>query len=804
MLRVAFRHRRACLAGAAVLAVLSGVLLAFVSVDANVLNLFPQEGDAIRAFQTYLTAFGRLDRVYLVVEAPPDRVIDDFETDIGAYVQALRAIPDVREVDDGQRQERAGWRYLLDRQLLLLDERRLDAVLARFRPPALDQALADARTRLTVPSSGMRTLVQEDPLDVLGAVRSSLAVGPLAGTLRASDDGYVSADGRARLIMLEPTQPPFNSTFARELNARLEAAARATLPALLTVQDAGGYRIAAESEAIIKTESWTNGLGSLAGILLLMTLVFRSLRPIVPILLPIVLASLATIAIYGTVRPLSVAAAGSAAILFGIGVDHTLLLYIRSLERRRAGDAEVTLPDALATAAGGIAIAVTTTAATFFGLLVVDLPALRDLGRVGGFGVLMCGVIGLLLLPALLPHWGSAAPRPIETPWLARLVQRRRRAILLIAAFATVVLAPAAINVKLTPTVDALAPPSRSAHLEREIAERFELPHDALFAVAAGGALAPLLDVHADLARAVRSRAADLDVIGVAHLLPPADVQTRAATRIAAAELDPGSVERDLTAAAARAGFRDGAFAPFVDRLPSLLDRSQRLTLEGYAGAGLGHVLSPFVAAEPGRFVTVSYLYPRTADAARVAADVVRETGGGLILTSVGLVNAELAARFGPEFLKGAVVGLAAVIVLVVAGFGSFRAGLWALAPVALGLLWAAGILGLTGVTLDLFSVFGVLMCVGIGVDYGVHLWHRQGQHGADGQTVALTRTAPAILLSGTTSMIGFGSLIASSYAPLHALGVVTTIAIGACLIAALLVVPAMQLGPPARFGEPG
>src|SRR5690606_32760323 len=117
----------------------------------------------------------------------------------------------------------------------------------------------------------------------------------------------------------------------------------------------------------------------------------------------------------------------------------------------------------------------------------------------GGIGILMCGVLGVLLLPALLPR--ITPSRPLQTAWLARFVRRHRALILIAAVLATIGAAAAASRLRMTPAVDALAPPSDSADLERRIAERFDLPRDALFAVGEGERLEPLLDAHARLAR---------------------------------------------------------------------------------------------------------------------------------------------------------------------------------------------------------------------------------------------------------------------------------------------------------------
>ena len=57
---------------------------------------------------------------------------------------------------------------------------------------------------------------------------------------------------------------------------------------------------------------------------------------------------------------------------------------------------------------------------------------------------------------------------------------------------------------------------------------------------------------------------------------------------IRARGLSGGAVAASLDAAAEAAGFRAGSFQPFADRLPQLLDATERLTYEGYEANGLG------------------------------------------------------------------------------------------------------------------------------------------------------------------------------------------------------------------------
>jgi len=110
----------------------------------------------------------------------------------------------------------------------------------------------------------------------------------------------------------------------------------------MRVEFAGGHRIAVETEAVVKRESIFNSVGSLALILPLLFVVFRSLWLVAIGSLPSALSLVLVLGGLGFagVR-LSAAATGSAAMLFGLSVDGVVLLYVaRQLALARQADAD--------------------------------------------------------------------------------------------------------------------------------------------------------------------------------------------------------------------------------------------------------------------------------------------------------------------------------------------------------------------------------------------------------------------------------------------------------------------------------
>jgi predicted exporter len=435
-----------------------------------------------------------------------------------------------------------------------------------------------------------------------------------------------------------------------------------------------------------------------------------------------------------------------------------------------------------------------TTAATFYGLTFVDFPSLQQLGRLIGHSMLICGVLTLILVPALLPRRPPVRrPGGLTMPRLAAWTARRRLAIVAAAAVVTVVSGVSALRLRIDPTLDRLRSVTDAARLETRIAERFGLPSDVYVVLAEGPSLEPLLTVNEQLAARVSEDLPGMTFQSPTRLLPSAEAQAARLERVASAKLSPDAVRVSLEQARTAEGFRPGSFDPFSERLPELLDTDQRLTYDGYVSHGLGDLLRRFIARDERGWTLVSYYFPETDEDARRLEQIVTDVDAAQTLTGLSLVNRELGERFVPQFLKGLGIGTALVVVLVVAAFRDWRLSLFALLPTAIGLIWTAGVLAVFGIELDLFAMFAVVTFLGIGVDYGIHLVHRYQERGD--ATQATAELAPVILVAGAITLLGYGTLINSSYPPLQSIGLVSAISVVTLAAASVLVLPALLHG---------
>ncbi|HMF95593.1 MAG TPA: MMPL family transporter, partial [Vicinamibacterales bacterium] len=434
-----------------------------------------------------------------------------------------------------------------------------------------------------------------------------------------------------------------------------------------------------------------------------------------------------------------------------------------------------------------------TTAATFYGLMFVDFPSLQQLGRLLGHSMMACGMLTLVMVPALLPRRAPKRPAPVLLmPGLADWIVNRRRTLLVASALVTCVFGLAATRLRINPTLDRLRSTTPAALLEAKIGPTFGLPSDIYVVLDEGPALDPLLAANERLAAMLARDLPDVAVQPPSRLLPSLASQTRSAQRIEQSHLTADVVRASLDRARVAADFTPGAFDPFAERLPRLLDRSGRLTLQGYVAHGLSDVIDRLVASDHDRWTLATYVFPTSAEQTARVQQIVDAVNPSATLTGLTLVNRELARSFLPQFVKGLVIGTAIVVALVVAAFRGWRLSLYALLPTAIGLVWAAGVLGIAGVELDLFAVFAVVTFVGIGVDYGIHLVHRYRERGD--ATRATAELAPVILVAAAITMLGYGTLVTSSYPPLQSMGVVSVVSTITLAAASVITLPALLM----------
>ena len=143
-------------------------------------------------------------------------------------------------------------------------------------------------------------------------------------------------------------------------------------------------------------------------------------------------------------------------------------------------------------------------------------------------------------------------------------------------------------------------------------------------------------------------------------------------------------------------------------------------------------------------------------------------------------------------------LSMAAVILVIIAGFGGVRHALMANGVLAIGMAWAFAWATASVGHLNILSVTFTVTMIGVGIDYGTYYvgryleQRRQGMDCAEALLETSGRVGPGILTGAITTAVAFFAAAMTSFAGVAELGMIAGGGIMLCCAAELLVLPAV------------
>jgi hypothetical protein len=659
------------------------------------------------------------------------------------------------------------------------------------------ERLAGTREMLLAPTAGadVETWLARDPLRlavVPWEPRQELA----AGVASRPGTPFVTADGLARLVVLEPRGSAFVSRDAAALVEDVEQAARAAACPGVMVELTGGHALAHATERMLQRDLALSGALSLALASLAFVVTFRRIRALVAVLPPLVLGTLWTTGLAALLPSgLSAVAVAFAAVVVGVGVDTGVHVYAALLDARRDGLSpkraaararEATWRPTLSAAAAA--------AAAFASLALGGLEGMRQLGLLCGAGELLTAIAILLVAPEI-GAWLERGPPPpaLRARWidaLAAATATRRRAWMALAAcgiplVAVVVLGwprPADALVALRPrTLVPLAVQDRVYSLF-------------------GGRPGQWIVLSTDMSEhAARSRADRIaEVLGpfvergqvegfdsVATFAPTVDTQrARLGERDA---LDLPARRASFARALDETGFDVQACAPaleafshpshdLADALPEGDDSLAWVSRRHVARDASGTVVATYVRVDPTR-----------SEVADVKA-AIRAADSSAAITSYDAIDRTLRNILGRSLWMVGIAALTLVALTMALALRSARDTLVALAALVAEMALVGLAMRVLSVRWHVFDALVLPVLFGVTIDESMFLLYATRS-----QTVvrALRAQGPLVSATALTTAAGFAALTICRFDGLRDLGVVGALGVVVGLVASLVVVPA-------------
>ncbi|MGI8981018.1 MAG: MMPL family transporter [Pirellulaceae bacterium] len=665
--------------------------------------------------------------------------------------------------------------------------------------------------------------------------------------LKELEPRYLTAeDGRMGFVLLRFKS--MEDEFAR--GGKAVAALRTTIAATRTSQPKAWIGLTGmpvieydEMQASQADMFWTNFL-SLIGVILLFVAGYGGGRHALLANCVLLVGTAWTFA-YATlaIGHLNILSAAFAVILIGLGIDfgiHYVASYLRL--RKNGHECKSALITTAADVGPGVVTGGVTAAAAFFMAGLTEFTGVRELGVISGGGILLCVLATIVVLPPLILI--SDEKRPVlDLPEIlpaARWFQislQKPRLVMAVGLAVTALIAAGLFHLRYDHNLLNLqARHVESVDIERDIftssdesvwfavstcntreelrARKAKL--EAQPTVAKTEEIVSLLPssspakqrsiaiIHDKLVRLKDSLPTASPIERVAErrsASPTLAVELTRAARLLSRELPyesptvagltqlaqgmsqvpPEQLREQMTALSTKAS--PAALAPLLALLdyaepapPVPLDIPRELT-DRFVGKTGKHLLRVYAK---GNIWEMDKL-------ARFVADV---EGVDPRITGSPVQTFYASRHMQKSYILAGVYSLLAVFGLLLVDFGTIRHSLLAMVPLALGFVQMCGIIGWLGIPFNPANLIALPLILGIGAHDGVPLVHEFRRQ--RGRFKLSDSTAVAVILTSTTTMASFGSMILARHQGLRSLGQVLTLGAFFCLASSMVLFPAL------------
>ena len=777
-----------------------GLGIARLQFDADILNLLPAKLPVAQGLKIYQQYFANAGELIITVETP---TAEATESSARALALALRSQTNL--VTDATWQP--AWMENPQQALELLAYLWLNQPSAVFGEWTNRLGVLNLTNTLNETRERLATSLSPADLafggyDPYGLTRLPESVSRAAPTMGNGEEMFGSRDGTFRLLFVQ-AQPDLSGYRAcrswlaeiQRIVAEVRRSGGITRSAELHYTGRPAFVV--EISRNMEQDMSGSSAGTLAVIGLLFWLTHRRLRPLfwlLVLLLAILAGALALGGLFiGTINIMSL---GFASILLGLAEDFAIVIYQESRSHpelsRRALRHE---------AAPGIWWSAVTTAGAFLILNLSTLPGLGQLGSLVAIGILLAAVVMLYAFTPLMLRFRSPADREASAPakrerWLlfetARLLPTP-----IIWGITVLVLGAASgllwkNGIRIDNSPDPLRPKTSEAYAALDkIKANLTGTEDPLWLLVPGQNEAEvgqrLAQASVELNRAVSNRLISSFTLPTVVWPHPENQQ---ANRPALLALLPERAT--LHQAALNTGFTTNAF--FV--VDNIFDVWQGAAVSAKVfwptNQASRWLFSKFAAHSTNGFLALGLMHPTTNTAAtkRFAAQWSRELQReGIIVSGWNLLGWTVFDLVLHELPRVVIAVFLLVVITLWLAFHNVREVLLSLATLAFSAVCLAAVMNLLGWDWNLLNVMGLPLLLGMGVDFSIHIQLALRRY--EGDLLVVRRSAGrALLLAGSTTVAGFGSLAFSNNAGMASLGLVCALGITLALLVAVYLLP--------------
>ncbi len=763
-----------------------------LKLDANIISLMPEGVQSVENLRTVIEKTGGYSNAMILVESPDRDAAIRFLADLKSEVRQFDWVSSAEYSEDTAIFQRNKLLFVETNDLLDID-RRLAARLdyekkhlkfkvqdttveisirgTKRRPPSLDFDDIEQKYEGKKEKTEKQKLFQNDAGDLI-----ILVVMPKGGTTNVAYSKRIISQLQEKISRVDPAK--YHPQMSVKLGGRVA-------------------NLVAKFDAIMH-DIKSSAIWSLSAILLVVALFYRRLSALFYIGLPLIVGFLWTFAVTQVVLGgLNLITIFLVLILFGLGIDfgiHNLSRY--NEVRQHGGTLEQGLSTVYRRTGQASLLAAVTTMAGFFSLMATDFRAFYEFGFIAGSGVAFTLLSMYLVFPALIVlaeriKVYRAPPERTETVQQGGVFPFTNT-ILVIGAMLCVFSLTALNQLEFEDDFGRLKTKVSSLdEVNRKITEVFPLRSDKAVVFVESledvKALVDTVESIKDLGDAAGDPTID-KVKSIYNLVPESEDQKQRIEIIDRIQVQLAEATKLLE-----------DFGEDDERNSELQRFMTYMGVSEMKPTDLPLPLQRIYTGVPGSGGYLVYIYNRKGtsklEEAQAFVDDIREitiNDKTYYPATEAMVFVDMLNLMKKDAALAVSAVLATVVIILLFALRSVTQTIVVLIPVAVGMLWMLGLMAALEVRLNVFNMVVLPTVLGIGLDNGIHIYHRYRERGAGGLRHVVKTTGAAAFLTTLTTMLGFAGTLTASNLGLQSLGLVACIGLGACMISSLTVFPAI------------
>lgn len=614
--------------------------------------------------------------------------------------------------------------------------------------------------------------------------------------IKNKNDEYDDQDKHLFVVTVKPQKPSLNVNYSSEVMSMISETIerhRSEFPAIQSIEYTGRYQKKIDSIHDLVKNFKNVTVVSLLGVILVLTIFFRTIRPVILIAAGLIYGIFITLGLaqifIGTLNLISTFLIG---ILIGLGIDFGIHIILRYKEEKVAGKSLSHAFTLMYTETGLASTAAVTTTAIAFGMLgFSNFAGFSDFGFVGSMGILstlfayMTFMASLLIiLTRYFNYHIILSPSKFH---LSKKIWQHPKIFVTGCLLLTFVSVIAASNLQFdydfTKVLGNQYLPAYK--LEKEVNDIFKKNFKVPSVI--------LVDNADEEKKVLKSLEEITDTkeqkkfisisFGLSSFIPEDQTEKLSA------------IKRIKYLVQTNRKYINRAQPKYIKQFSSF---GTFLNPEVFAADDLPDFISKrFQPIDPQSTKRVILIYPsiNAADAAETLEfsdrlNLIQVNSKPLKAASDSLIFAEILRLVREEGLLILSITFLAIYMAAAINLKSFSKSLIVFLPIVIGLVWMIGMQGLLEIKNDFINVIAYPIIIGIGIDGSVHLYHRYME--SKDIIIAMRSTGKAVTLASATTAVAFGSLLLGQNKAIVGLGLLSIVGITMTYLSCIFALPAI------------